>query len=82
LKEEWGAEFEYVVFGVVTEYCVCCAAKGLLKRGEKVSIVEDAIETLSPPEGSATLEELKAMGARIVTTQQALAMAPDTIATR
>jgi len=82
LKKEWGAEAEYVVFGVVTEYCVCCAAKGLLKRGEKVSIVEDAIETLSPPKGRATIEELKGMGARILTTQQALAMVQDPIAAK
>ena len=77
VKEEWGAELPYVVFGVVTEYCVRCAAQGLLKRGHKVSIVEDAIETLDPKEGSAALDELKAIGAQIVTTQQALAMAAD-----
>ncbi len=82
LKEEWGAELHYVVVGVVTEYCVRCAARGLLTRGQKVSIVEDAIETLNPPEGRATIEELKGMGARIVTTEQALAMALDPIATR
>jgi nicotinamidase/pyrazinamidase len=82
LKEELGAELQYVVFGVVTEYCVRCAARGLLKRGQKVYIVEDAIETLSPPEGRAALDELKGMGARIVTTQQALAMAHDPIATK
>jgi nicotinamidase/pyrazinamidase len=82
LKEEWGAEAEYVVFGVVTEYCVRYAAMGLLKRRLKVYIVEDAIETLGRPEGRAALDELKGMGARIVTTQQALAMVQDPIATK
>jgi nicotinamidase/pyrazinamidase len=82
LKEELGAEPEYVVFGVVTEYCVRCAAKGLLARARKVSIVEDAIRTLDPAEGRATLDELKQMGARMITTEQALAMAQDSVATK
>jgi nicotinamidase/pyrazinamidase len=66
---------EYIVFGVVTEYCVRCAAKGLLDRGCKVAIVGDAIETLRPEEGRRALDELKALGARLITTDQALAMA-------
>ena len=53
---------EYMVFGVVTEYCVRCAAKGLLDRGCKVAIVRDAIETLRPEEGRRALEELTARG--------------------
>jgi nicotinamidase/pyrazinamidase len=79
IRETWsadrGAGIEYVVFGVVTEYCVRCAAKGLLDRGCRVSIVRDAIETLSPEEGHRTLEELTAQGARLVTTRDALRMA-------
>ena len=70
-----GPDTEYVVFGVVTEYCVRCAAKGLLARGYKVAIVEDAIETLKLEEGRHTLEELTALGARLITTNEALAMA-------
>ena len=65
---------EYIVFGVVTEYCVRCAAKGLLDRGYKVAIVGDAIETLRPEEGRRALDELKALGARLITTAQAIAM--------
>jgi nicotinamidase/pyrazinamidase len=74
LNDALGADIEYVVFGVVTEYCVRCVAKGLLDRGCKVAIVEDAIETLKPEEGRATLDELKALGARLVTTDQVLAL--------
>lgn len=68
---------EFYVFGVVTEYCVLLAAKGLLERGRKVFIVRDAIETLDPKEGTRTLEELKALGARIVSTDEALAAVRD-----
>jgi nicotinamidase/pyrazinamidase len=63
---------EFVVFGVVTEYCVALAAKGLLKRGRRVSLVQDAIETLKPEDGQRALVELQALGAKLITTEQAL----------
>lgn len=63
---------EIFVFGVVTEYCVRFAAKGLLERGRKVSVVTDAIETLNPEESCKTLTELRARGARSVTTDEVL----------
>lgn len=64
---------EFVVFGVVTEYCVSFAAKGLLQRSRRVAVVKDAIETLSRESGERTLAELQRMGARLITTDQALA---------
>ncbi len=64
---------EIYVFGVVTEFCVRLVAKGLLERGRRVALVRDAIETLDPQEGRKTIEELTALGARLVTTDQALA---------
>jgi len=65
----------FVVFGVVTEYCVRFAAKGLLERGRSVSVVQDAIETLKPEDGQRTVAELKTLGAKFITTDQALALA-------
>ena len=64
---------EFAVFGVVTEFCVRLAAKGLLERGRRVALVSDAIEALDPAAGRKTLDELKALGARMITTDQALA---------
>lgn len=64
---------EFVVFGVVTEYCVRLAAKGLLERGHRVSVVEDAIETLNAEDGAKAAAELKSLGAKFITTDQALA---------
>lgn len=61
-----------MVFGVVTEYCVSFAAKGLLERGRRVAVVRDAIETLKPEDGNKTVAELQRLGARITTTDQAL----------
>ncbi|MFY9585703.1 MAG: isochorismatase family cysteine hydrolase [Candidatus Acidiferrales bacterium] len=72
--ERLDREAEFIVFGVVTEYCVRCAASGLLDRGRRVAIVTDAVETLNPADGRRTLEELTARGARLLTTDQALVL--------
>lgn len=72
LVKRLGPEVEYVVFGVVTEYCVGLAAKGLLERGRRVSVVQDAIETLNSEDGQRTIAELQALGAVFITTDQAL----------
>jgi len=72
LVERLGRDAEYVVFGVVTEYCVRCAVKGLLARGRKVAVVRDAIETLKPEDGQRALTELQSLGARLITTEEGL----------
>ncbi|MGA8762907.1 MAG: isochorismatase family cysteine hydrolase [Candidatus Sulfotelmatobacter sp.] len=76
LLQRLGKEAEFLVFGVVTEYCVRLAAKGLLQRGRRVSLVSDAIATLKLEEGSKALAELAQLGARLVTTSEALAALP------
>jgi nicotinamidase/pyrazinamidase len=73
LVKRLGDDAEFVVFGVVTEYCVRLAAKGLLERGRRVSVVRDAIEALNAEDGQRTVAELQALGARFITTDQALA---------
>lgn len=72
LVKRLGTDAEFVVFGVVTEYCVGLAARGLLARGRRVAIVQDAIATLKREDGQKTLADLQQRGARLTTTQQAL----------
>ena len=72
LVQKLGDQSEFVVFGVVTEYCVNFAAKGLLKRGRRVAVVQDAIETLIPEDGQKAITELQQLGARLTTADQAL----------
>jgi nicotinamidase/pyrazinamidase len=67
------ADAEIFIFGVVTEFCVRLAAKGLLDRGRRVALVRDAIETLNPEDGRAAIAELISLGARLVTADEALA---------
>jgi nicotinamidase-related amidase len=72
LVERLGSAAEYVVFGVVTEYCVGWAVRGLLQRKRRVAVVRDAIETLAPEVGEKTLAEFRGLGARVVTTEEVL----------
>ena len=74
LVQRLGPDPQFVVFGVVTEYCVRLAAKGLLERGRRVSVVQDAIETLAADNGNRTIAELRALGAHFITTEQALTL--------
>jgi nicotinamidase/pyrazinamidase len=72
LLERLLRDAEFIVFGVVTEYCVRLAAKGLLERGRRVAVVSDAIETLNKDEARRTMAELTALGAETITTNEAL----------
>lgn len=72
LVRKLGDRAEFVVFGVVTEYCVGFAVKGLLERGRRVAVVEDAIETLKREEGEKAIAEWQRLGAKLTTTDQAL----------
>ncbi|MGA2099781.1 MAG: isochorismatase family cysteine hydrolase, partial [Candidatus Sulfotelmatobacter sp.] len=65
LVKRLGSQPEFVVFGVVTEYCVSFAVKGLLARGRRVAVVQDAIETLKPEDGNKTMADLQQLGARV-----------------
>lgn len=72
LVRRLGSQPEFIVFGVVTEYCVSFAAKGLLERGRRVAVVRDAIETLKQQDGDNAIAELQRLGARFTTTERVL----------
>ena len=73
LVERLGRDAEFLVFGVVTEYCVSFAVQGLLARGRRVAVIQDAIETLNQEESRKTIATLQERGARLTTTFEALA---------
>jgi len=64
--ERFPRDTEFIVFGVVTEYCVQMAANGLLDRGHRVAVVVDAIETLNKEAGRQTVAKLAGRGARLI----------------
>jgi nicotinamidase/pyrazinamidase len=57
----------YVVYGVVTEICVRCAAFGLLKTGRPVEIVTDAVKSLDQQQAREMLSEFVAAGGHLTT---------------
>jgi nicotinamidase/pyrazinamidase len=64
----------FIVFGVVTEYCVQCAVEGLLYRGRRIALVSDAIASLDAKKGGQLLDAWQARGVRLITTNQALSL--------
>jgi nicotinamidase/pyrazinamidase len=67
LLETLGAE-RFVVYGVVTEICVKCAAWGLVRTGKRVELVTDAIRHLDAEKSAQMLREFEDAGGRLVTT--------------
>jgi nicotinamidase/pyrazinamidase len=67
-------EVEFVVFGVVTEQCVRCTVDGLLRRGRRVAVVTDAIQSLDQARGREMLADFRARGARLLNSEEALAL--------
>ena len=63
----------YVVYGVVTEICVSCAAFGLLKTGKPVEIVTDAVKALNEQKALEMFAEFQAAGGRLNTSAEVLA---------
>ena len=57
----------YVVYGVVTEICVRLAAFGLLKTGQRVEVVTDAIQALDSQAAQKMLSEFTAAGGHLTT---------------
>lgn len=70
--ERAGAQ-RYVVYGVVTEFCVRMAALGLLARGARVEVVTDAILHLREDARRATFEEITRLGGALVTAAEVCA---------
>jgi len=63
----------YVVYGVVTEICVRFAAFGLLKAGQPVEIVTDAVKALDEQKACEMFSEFTALGGRLTTAAEVIA---------
>ena len=62
--EKLGAQ-DFVVYGVVTEICVLWAVRGLVNLGKHVTVVTDAIQSLTPQASQAALQEMQTSGAAL-----------------
>jgi nicotinamidase/pyrazinamidase len=64
----------YVVYGVVTEICVLSAVRGLLKTGQPVTLVTDAVEALTAEDSARALEEVRVGGGTLATVSEVCLM--------
>jgi len=62
----------WIVFGVATDYAVRLAVLGLLKLGQKVTVVSDAIQGVRPDTSEQAAIEMQAAGAEFLTTAAVL----------
>lgn len=72
LLDRLGAD-HWVVYGVVTEYCVRFAAMALIETGKPVSLVTDAIRGLRAEESTTALREFTSRGGRLTTVNEVCA---------
>lgn len=63
----------YRVYGVVTEICVQYAAMGLLQRGKRVELVNDAVRSLSFEKEQAFFSTFETRGGVLVSSLQVFA---------
>lgn len=63
----------FVVYGVVTEICVKCAAWGLLKTGKRVEMVTDAVRHLDESASRSMFREFEDKGGVLTTSDQVCA---------
>jgi nicotinamidase/pyrazinamidase len=61
---------EYVVYGVVTEYCVRFAALGLARTGKPVTLVTAAIRAIDESAAGLTMKEFGQLGGRCATVDE------------
>jgi len=72
LLAQLGAD-RYIVYGVVTEICVRCAAFGLLKTGKPVEVVTDAVQALDEQKAGEMFSEFVRSGGALTTSAAVLA---------
>jgi len=62
-----------VVNGLVTDVCVRAAATGLLKRGKRVELVQDAVRAIDEQAARTFLDEFQSAGGVLTTAAAVMA---------
>jgi nicotinamidase/pyrazinamidase len=65
---------EVVLYGVVTELCVALAARNILQRGCRVTLVEDAMAALDPVQARMLVDEFIRQGAKLASSSDIVGM--------
>jgi len=61
---------EIYLYGLAAEFCVKAALEGLLKRGERVWVVEDAVVAIEKQKAEFIFQQLKKKGVKFVTVSE------------
>lgn len=69
-SQKLGGTDVVVVYGIATDYCVKAAVLGLLERGWKVIVAEDAIAGVNEKDSKVALEYMQKRGAMLMTTKE------------
>jgi len=72
ILEELSAE-RCVVYGLVTDVCVRAAATGLLKRGKRVQLVQDAVRAIDEQAARTFLDSFQSAGGVLTTAAAVMA---------
>ncbi|HEX8926845.1 MAG TPA: isochorismatase family protein [Terriglobales bacterium] len=72
LLKQFDPAMPILMYGVVTEICVAAAARGLLQRGHKLTLVSDAIRELDQPKAQQFIDEVLHAGGHLTTTDEAV----------
>ncbi|HUO59348.1 MAG TPA: isochorismatase family cysteine hydrolase [Candidatus Acidoferrales bacterium] len=72
LLEQFGPQLQILLYGVVTEICVAAAARNLLRRGHKLTLVTDAVRALDETKAAQFTDELLRAGGQLTTTDDAM----------
>jgi len=79
LLQQFGSKLQILMYGVVTEICVCAAARNLLRRGHKVTLISDAVRALDEAKASEFIDELLRAGGQLINTNDAVRRTSSTI---
>lgn len=60
----------FLVYGVLTEFCVRSALFGLLQMGFRVEVVTDAIRSFDPETGGSIIRQFQVEGGKVTTVKQ------------
>jgi nicotinamidase/pyrazinamidase len=71
--QQFGSVPQILLYGVVTEICVAAAARQLIERGHKVTLVSDAVRALDRTKADAFTDEFRRAGGQLLTTDATIA---------
>lgn len=71
---QFGRPLEVVMYGVTTDICVASAARSLMRMGNRVSLVRDAVAEIDARRAAMFLSEFVDQGGRLISVDHVISM--------